>query len=151
MTLEKIILSQKIHNQELLLSPTQSSSFSVYWPFEMPLFQFQPKLPLHLNLSHIPPPLFFFLKKIKMHFVDQAFLCSLREISIILQQDFHWLRLLINSEIPTEVELFTSLSVCFSILFFSSFRNAINDCSEIIKSADKRIIYEGVLDDRGLD
>lgn len=84
-----------------------------------------------------------------MHFLDQAFLCSQREISIILQQDFHWLRLLINCEIPTEVEIFTFLSVCFFLYcVLSSFRNAINDFSGIIRSGDKRIIHDVVLDDR---
>lgn len=53
----------KIHNRELVLSPAQSSSFCVYWPFEMPLFQFQPKLLLNLNLSHISPSPLFFKKK----------------------------------------------------------------------------------------
>ena len=44
----------KIHNQELLLSCSSLTlSFCVYWPFEMPLFQFQWKLLLHLNLSYI--------------------------------------------------------------------------------------------------
>lgn len=36
---------------------TPSLSLCVYWPFEMPLFQFQRKLPLHLNLSCISSPL----------------------------------------------------------------------------------------------
>lgn len=52
----------KIHNLELLLFPTQSSAFCAYWPFEMLLFQFQPKLP-HLNLSHISALLLSFKKK----------------------------------------------------------------------------------------
>lgn len=52
-----------------------------------------------------------------MHFfLDQASLPSPTEISIILQQDFHWLRLQICPEIPTEVEPFPFLSVCFSVL-----------------------------------
>lgn len=53
-----------------------------------------------------------------MHFLDQASLPSQSEISIILQQDFHWLRLQICPEIPTEVEPFPFLSVCFTILLF---------------------------------
>lgn len=70
-----------------------------------------------------------------MHFLDQASLLSQREISIILQQDFHWLRLQICPEIPTEVEPFPFLSVYFSL--FSFYTNAINEC-EIVRSADKR-------------
>lgn len=49
-------------------------------------------------------------------FLDQAALFSQKEISIILQQDFHWLRLQIFSEIPTEVELLPLLSLCFSFI-----------------------------------
>lgn len=49
-------------------------------------------------------------------FLDQAALFSQKEISIILQQDFHWLRPQIFSEIPTEVELLPLLSLCFSFM-----------------------------------
>lgn len=42
-----------------------------------------------------------------------------------------------------------SLSYPFVFLrCFFSFRNALNDCSEIIRSADKGTIYESVLNDR---
>lgn len=76
-----------------------------------------------------------------MHFFNQARVCSQGEISIILQQDFYSLRV----EIP-EAELFVPSSVCFSVrhslvffcFFFFFSRNAINDHSEIVRSADKR-------------
>ena len=50
-----------------------------------------------------------------MHFFWIKPLSSLREreISIILQQDFHWLRPQICPEIPSEAEPFLFLSVCF--------------------------------------
>lgn len=54
----------------------------------------------------------FFIPR-KNAFLDQAFLCSQKEINIILQQDFHQLRLKICLKILTEVELFAFLAFVF--------------------------------------
>ncbi len=53
-----------------------------------------------------------------MHFLDQASPLTHREISIILQQDLHWLRLQICPEIPAEVETFAYLFFCGVFFFF---------------------------------
>lgn len=61
----------------------------------------------------------FYKRKIKKLSFFSEPLFFLKEISIILQQDFHRLRLQIFPEIPSEEALFPLLSVCLCFLIIT--------------------------------
>lgn len=122
-TSQKIIPSPKPIIRSWFCLPLNSefTPLCVLAPLRCHYSNFSEKLPLHFCLSAISST----LKKKKkkrnkeMHFffwIKPLSFLREGEISIILQQDFHWLRPQICPEIPTEAEPFPFLSVCFSVL-----------------------------------